>query len=535
MKNLSYLEGRKAFWCLIFLSAPFLHPPAHASKLASQTYFQQANTISGTISDAAGTLPGVSVSIKGKPGATLSDSNGSFRIEASPGETLLFSFLGYAAQEIPVKESATFNILLKPDTRTLQEVTVNAGYYSVKEKERTGSISKIAAADIENQPVTHALAAMQGRMAGVNITQTTGVPGGGFAIQIRGLNSLRSGGNDPLYVIDGVPYSSESVGSFSTSSLLGGATSPLNSINPDNIESIEVLKDADATAIYGSRGSNGVVLVTTKKGRSGKTQLTAAYSHGTGRVTRIMDLMKTEQYLAMRREAYANDGITNYPANAYDINGAWDTGRYTDWQKELIGGIAAFTNLNMALSGGTGGNQFLLSGNLIRQTTVYPGEFRYKKGNVHASASHESQDGKFNISFSAGYTVQDNNQPYLDLTRESRLLAPNAPALFNEQGGLNWQNNTFSNPLRHLNGQYGSLTQDQSDASISDASYIRLKNIALTYDLPERWMPKVKCRLSLNGQNLATFTKFRGADPEFQMYDRLPPLKIVTTGIQLTF
>src|SRR5690606_12986592 len=150
---------------------------------------------------------------------------------------------------------------------------INAGYYKVSDKEKTGSIVRVTAAEIENQPVSNPLAAMQGRMAGVNIVQNTGVPGGGFSVRIRGRNSIRADGSEPLYIVDGVPYPSQSLGNASVSTVLGATPqNPLNGINPNDIESIEVLKDADATAIYGSRGANGVVLITTKKGKSGKTR-----------------------------------------------------------------------------------------------------------------------------------------------------------------------------------------------------------------------------------------------------------------------
>ncbi|MGC4041885.1 MAG: SusC/RagA family TonB-linked outer membrane protein [Flavobacterium sp.] len=436
----------------------------------------QPTTINGTVTDTNGALPGVTVTVKGSSVSTITDNAGSYSITAATDGILVYSYIGYKSVEYAIGGKTKIDIVMAEDATTLKEVTVNAGYYNVKDKERTGSISKIGSKDIEKQAVTNVLAAMQGRMAGVNITQGTGVAGGGFAIQIRGLNSLRNTGNDPLYIIDGVPYSSEAIGSFSTSGVLGGLTNPLNSINPDTIESVEVLKDADATAIYGSRGANGVVLITTKKGKQGKTKFTANYSKGAGRVTRFMDLMNTEQYLAMRREAYANDGITTYPANAYDLNGAWDQNRYTDWQKELTGGTAEYTNLNATVTGGNSSTQFLISGNFSKQTTVFPGDFRYKKGNFHITANHESENKKFRISFSGGYTVQDNNQPYLDLTRDSRLLAPNAPALYDANGNINWQNNTFSgNPIRHLNGTFNAVTYDLLANSI--VSYSILPNL----------------------------------------------------------
>lgn len=472
MKIHSYCKGRKAFCCLIFLSAPFLHPPANANELANTTYFQQTSTVSGTVSDANGTLPGVTVSVKGKPGSVLSDAKGGYRIEAAQGDTLAFSYLGYAALEIPVSNQSSIDALLVPDSRNLQEVTINAGYYSVKDKERTGSIASINAKDIATQPVSNALAAMQGRMAGVSITQNTGTAGGGFSIQIRGTNSLRAEGNAPLFIIDGVPYSSDPVGLNQTNTVQPTATSPLNNINPGDIESLEVLKDADATAIYGSRGANGVVLVTTKKGKKGKASFTASASRGFGEVTRFMKLMDTQQYLAMRAEGFANDGITQYPADAYDINGTWDPARYTDWQEELLGGTAEITNLSASLSGGSELTQFLVGGNLSTETTVFPGDFQYRKGNLRFSLNHSSADRKFSLSLSAGYTLQDNDQPSKDLTAAAWGTPPNAPALYGADGALNWENNTFANPLGSQEGKSLAKTKDL------------VANAVLSYELP---------------------------------------------------
>ena len=309
--------------------------------------------LQGTVRDAQGVLPGVTVLVKGTATGTMTDVNGRFFIEAEPTAILVFSYVGYQTVEVTVGMQTEFTIVLVEDTTQLKEVVVNAGYYTVKDKERTGSISRVTASEVEQQPVTNVLAGMQGRMAGVNIVQETGMPGGGFAIQIRGINSLRSDGNAPLYVIDGVPYSSDTVGSFFTSSLYPTTTSPLNSINPNAIASIEVLKDADATAIYGSRGANGVVLITTKKGQQGKTTVQLRSQLGIGQVATFMDLMSTPAYLALRRQAFANDGITEYPEWAYDVNGVWDMNRSTDWQKELLGRTAILQQYDGSVSGGS--------------------------------------------------------------------------------------------------------------------------------------------------------------------------------------
>jgi len=473
MKNLSLNKGRPSCLC-IFIFAILVFQPIRASQLTLENYsLQMQQIITGNVTDATGPLPSVTVTIKGTTISTVTDEKGDFSIPANPTDILVFSFLGFASQEILVGNQTSLKIVMTEDSTQLQEVTINAGYYSVKEKERTGSISRITSKDIETQPVTNVLATMQGRMAGVNVTQTTGVPGGGFNIEIRGLNSLRSNGNNPLYVIDGVPYSSDPIGTGINSNVLPTQPSPLNSINPDQIESIEVLKDADATAIYGSRGANGVVLITTKRGKAGKTRVTASLAQGVGVVTRKMDLLSTKDYLEMRQEGYANDGITTAPDYAYDANGTWSATRNTDWQKKLIGGTAEFTDMNASLSGGNELTQFLVSANFNKQGTVYPKDYDYKKGNLHLNLNHQSEDKRFKSSFTVGYTIQDNNQPRLDITYSALTLSPNAPELYMDNGALNWENNTFENPLGQLEGTYTAKTYDL------------IGNVSLSYQLTD--------------------------------------------------
>lgn len=454
--------GRRIFCPVLVGCSLIITHNAYAHQSIRQTttsYFYQQQQLTGTVSDISEPLVGVTIRVKGKQTVSLTDAQGKYSIDARAGDVLVFSYVGYKEQSITVTAGNVINVVLEEDATSLQEVTVNAGYYKVKDKERTGSIAKISAKDIETQPVTNVLATMQGRMAGVSITQTTGVSGGGFDIQIRGQNSLRAEGNSPLYIIDGVPYSSEAIGYSQTSGVLPTSSSPLNSINPSDIESLEVLKDADATAIYGSRGANGVVLVTTKKGKSGKTRFTANVSRGIGKATRFIDLMNTQQYLEMRREALANDGVAPGFMD-YDVNGTWDENRYTDWQEVLLGGTADYTDAQVSVSGGTAQTQFVAGGNYHKETTVFPGAFDYQKGNARISLNHQSADGRFGIVFSGGYTVQRNRQPGTDLTRAATVLAPNAPALYDDEGGLNWENSTWTNPLAALAGRGISKTHD---------------------------------------------------------------------------
>jgi TonB-linked SusC/RagA family outer membrane protein len=349
----------------------------------------------------------------------------------------------------------------------IEEVFLNAGYYNVKDKERTGSISKVTAKDIENQPVTNVLSAVQGRMSGVNITQNSGVPGGGFTIQIRGQNSLRttsnrqSDGNMPLYVVDGVPLSPPTTeySSISATALAGGVLNPLNSINPNNIESIEVLKDADATAIYGSRGANGVILLTTKKGKMGKLRVNFSTNYGISETISNLKTMNKDQYLQMRRKAYHNDGITNYPATAYDLNGTWDQNNEIDWRKTLIGNKATSNNTQLSLSGGSDTTNFLVSLGHNEQSTVFGRDFRYRINSFNSNLSHRSKDNRFLISVSNMFSEQKNNVVNTDMTRSAYTLPPVSPNLYQADGSLNWAGNTFNNPLAAYNAKYKNNTK----------------------------------------------------------------------------
>ncbi|RQO35354.1 SusC/RagA family TonB-linked outer membrane protein [Chryseobacterium sp. KBW03] len=390
-------------------------------------------------------------------------------------------------------------ILVKADTTTtvyntkvIDEVILNAGYYKVSKKEQTGSIAKVSAKEIENQPISNVLAAAQGRMAGVSIVQSSGVPGSGFQVQIRGKNSLRSDGNNPLYIVDGVPIGNEvKTFGFTSAILPMSSISPLNSINPNDIESIEVLKDADATAIYGSRGANGVILVTTKKGKSGRLSVSLNSSYALSNVMSRLKMMNTEQYLSMRRQAFFNSGISTYPANAYDVNGTWKTDRYTDWSKSLIGNTATASNTQLQLTGGSETTSFLLSLGHNEQSTVFGNDFKYTTNSITTNIAHRSKDKKLNLAVSNMFSIQKNNVINSDITRSAFSLSPNAPALYNDDGTLNWENNTWSNPVAAYNATYSN--QNIQHLTNLNIAYDLFKNITLklgggvNYQAFEEW------------------------------------------------
>jgi TonB-linked SusC/RagA family outer membrane protein len=418
-------------------------------------------TISGIITSGADPLIGVNVLVKNSARGSISDLEGRYSVTAAVNDTLVFTYLGYKPLEVAVGNAPILNVVMELDAQTLDAVVINAGYYKVSDREKTGSISRVTAKEIEKQPVNNPLEALQGRAAGVDITQNSGIAGGGFKVRIRGQKSIMAG-NEPLYIIDGVPYDTKTLGAGNTS---GGIIplaeiNPLNAINPEAIESIEILKDADATAIYGSRGANGVILITTKKGKEGKTKFTISSTTGIGHITRKMDLLNTEQYLEMRREAFANDGITEYPEYAYDVNGTWDQSRDTDWQEVLIGGTANIRKVMAEVSGGSATTQFLLSGLYQEETTVFLGNFDYDRITVNTSINHKSENEKFKLTFTGGYTLEKNNIPDRDFAFDAAGLAPNSPALYDEAGNLNWENSTWTNPLARL---YSSYKQDNNN------------------------------------------------------------------------
>jgi TonB-linked SusC/RagA family outer membrane protein len=290
---------------------------------------------------------------------------------------------------------------------------------------------------------------LQGRVPGLFIMQTSGLAGTSIKINIQGQNSIGNGSN-PLYVIDGVPIDAQLPATgidhvLSSSGVnFNGWGNPLNYLNPSDIESMEILKDADATAIYGSRAANGAILITTKRGKgdkAGKMKFDLNSQVGFGKMTRHLDMLNTRQYLDMRYEAFANDGIdwTSPSFSANDLK-VWDTTRYTNWQNELLSGTAKYTNLSASVSGGTATSRYLISGTYHKETTVFPfpHDFADNKGAVHFNLDANSTDNKFKLQFSGNFMADNNQLPQTDLTQTALLLEPNAPALLNEDSSINW-------------------------------------------------------------------------------------------------
>lgn len=426
----------------------------------------QTRTITGTVTAQQKPIQGASVFQQGTVTVATTNASGQYQLSISGKDAVIvIRHQDYPERRLQVGEKAVVDAELSPKENQIEEVVLNAGYYKVKEKESTGSIARVTAKDIENQPVNNVLSAIQGRMAGVSIVQNSGNAGGGYDVQIRGRNSLRNSinslndGNMPLYIIDGVPISGQLTSNYSIGTIPLQNINPLNSINPDDIESIEVLKDADATAIYGSRGGNGVILITTKKGKAQAVRLTVNTNTDLSRVTRRMKMMSTSDYIEMRKQAFSNAGVNAYPANAYDINGIWDQTRYTDWQRTLIGGTAENTGVQLGISGGSDKNTFSVNAGHNDQTSVFPGDHHYKLNTFSTHYNHRSVDNTLVIGLSNTFTLASNNNLNQDFTNKALSLAPDAPALYNASGSLNWENNTFANPLAQMNASYSNTTK----------------------------------------------------------------------------
>ncbi len=290
---------------------------------AFSAFAQQSVSGKVTSSDDGSGIPGVNILEKGTSNGTVSDADGNYTISVGANATLVFSFVGYAAQEVAVGSQTSVNVSMKSDITSLSEVVV-IGYGEVSKKDLTGAVASVKSEDFIKGVISSPEQLIQGKTAGVQITSASGEPGAGVNVRIRGTSSVR-GGNNPLFVVDGIPLTGDDVspGGADLGRGSSSARNPLNFINPNDIESIDVLKDASATAIYGSRGANGVVIVTTKSGKGKKRQIEYSSSVSVSEQAKFYDLLKKDQFLA---------GIAKFGGDPVALN----LGSSTDWQKEII-------------------------------------------------------------------------------------------------------------------------------------------------------------------------------------------------------
>lgn len=408
--------------------------------------------VTGKITDRNGNpLSGANVRIINQNRGTTSDEKGNFSLNAQGENAVLeVSYIGYSSKEVQVSSGSGFVEIILELAGNILDETVVVAYGTTSKRLNTGNVSSVSEKVISAQPVGNPVAALQGRVPGMMITASNGMPGSNFQVRIRGENSMKQG-NEPLYIVDGVPFNSIPLNQFSGSN---GEQSPLNAINPADIERIDILKDADATAIYGSRGANGVILIKTKKGTAGTTKVDASFYTGISKISNKMEMLNTQQYLQMRRDAFRVDSVAPTAANAPDLL-EWDQNKYTDWQELLIGKEARLSEAQVAVRGGNQQTRYLLSGTYRREEAVVLGDFYYKKGGVLLGLDHRNENGKFGISASLNYTTDYNNSAPTDVSQYF-YFAPNFP-IYNNDGSLYFFG-TGENPLAYLNRTYETRT-----------------------------------------------------------------------------
>ncbi|WP_236676149.1 SusC/RagA family TonB-linked outer membrane protein [Chryseolinea lacunae] len=345
----------------------------------------QGAALKGTVkSDAGEVLPGVNVLIKGSSRGTTTDGDGVFMLDnVKPEDVLTLSFIGYTTQEVTVGNQTTLNVTLATDVETLSEVVV-VGYGTQRKIETTGSIASVKSADLVQTPVSNVAQGLQARVAGVQITQNSSAPGGNVSVRIRGTNSI-NGTSEPLYVVDGIQIANS--GNIND-------VSPLSTINPNDIESIEVLKDASATSIYGARGANGVVLITTKRGKSGSTRVSYEGYYGVQEVRKTLDMMNASQFAQLENEVFKTQVYADPAAEGQGVN----------WQ-DLIFRSAPIQNHQLSVNGGSEKTQLALSMNYFNQDGIIINS-NFKRYSLRLNIDHKINDrvkmgtslmGSFNI------------------------------------------------------------------------------------------------------------------------------------------
>ena len=413
--------------------------------------FGQASTIRGTVKDEKGTtLPGVSVIVKETNTVTVTDGNGNYSISAPAGaKTLKFSFVGMAPQEISIEGKTQIDVALIEDIIDLNEIVV-VGYGTVKKSDLTGAVASINQKTLKEVPVTNVAQSMQGRVAGVEIQQTSTRPGDATQIRIRGVRSL-SATNDPLIIVDGIPF-----------------MGTLNDISPNDIKSVDILKDASATAIYGSRGSNGVILITTNRGEANNTVVKYSGYTGFGNVVKEYEVFNADEFIKYKSQP----GATTFPLITQEIAGQ-AAGVNTDWQK-LMYKTAKIQNHDISISGGnetiTGSTGF----GYYDETAVLPGQ-AYKRLSGRITLDIMAKEWlKIGINSQNAFAVRngENANNMFNMLANSPLVAP-----YDENGNIvkqpHYPREDSYSPL--LDKNLDLWTQERKRYSTLNSAFLEIK------------------------------------------------------------
>ncbi|RAV27811.1 SusC/RagA family TonB-linked outer membrane protein [Sinomicrobium soli] len=479
-----FITYQKVIWCLFFILGTGTY--GMQASVFTGTGDEQEIVVSGTVVDTGGIpLIGTSIRVEGTNNGALTDFDGKFTLSGvKEGAVLIVSYMGYETQKITVEGREEINITMKEDAQALDEVVV-VGYGTQRKSDLTGSVSSVTASDIEKAPALTMDQALQGRAAGVHITSTSAEPGGGASIRIRGSNSI-SGNNEPLIVLDGYPLAES--GEADGDSHTGQGGNPLSFLNPDEIESIEVLKDASATAIYGARGANGVVMITTKGGKVGKTRITFTSELTMSSVPDFPELLNGPDFGRLKdEERVANGNQPKY--DGLDGRPHWTDLPTTDWISQILR-TGASHRYQLGISGGTKASRYFISTNY----TKVEGVMKYtdfNRGNIRVNLNNTLSDKltlNTNINYARSLSNRSNEGSGYITTPGAIFNAykANPAAKDGELSEIDDENPQFQNPLSLLREQ----TNETSDENL-------LMNIHAIYDL----FPGLKLNLRAGANN----------------------------------
>jgi TonB-linked SusC/RagA family outer membrane protein len=434
--------------------------------------FAQAQTyqVTGIVSASDGPLVGATVVQVGTSIGTATDINGKFSLNVPAGATIRFSFIGFLPKDVVINSSINLDVLLEEDQSQLEEVVV-IGYGTVRKSDLTGSVSSIKSQDFVNTAISSIDQGLQGKVSGMVVSMGSGQPGAASAVRIRGTNSI-NGNNEPLYVIDGVFIVPESnVGAVS-----GPSLNPLSNINPADIESIEVLKDASATAIYGTRGANGVILVTTKRGKKGAAVVNVNYTHSSQELRHKIPMLNAAELAILGNEAADNADVDRRGIYASPTN----LGVGTDWQDEIFQ-MAPMDNLQVSVRGGSEGTGYAISANYFDQDGIIKNS-NFTKGNIRINL-----DQKLGKKFSIGTSLNLTRSALQGVVTDAESAIPSSvtswalafnPGLgvYDANGDYTFANNTSQPPVGNPVADINKTKQ------LSNSTRI-IGNLFLTYDI----------------------------------------------------
>lgn len=430
-------------------------------------------------------LPGVNIVEKGTTNGVVTDFDGKFSINVNDGNAVLVvSYIGHATLEVPISGRTSLTITLEESATGLEEVIV-LGYGSAKKSDLTGSVGQVSGAELTKSSGAVLQQALQGKVAGAQITQTSGSPGADLRVRIRGSNSVYYG-NDPLYVIDGVPVSDGS----------------LSYINPNDVESISVLKDASATAIYGARGANGVVMVTTKKGRAGATEVSIDYYSGVQNVAKKLEVLNAQEWATTARLFWTRFRDGGLLSRAYSEEEIANMGEGTNWQDEIYR-TAPIQNYDISVRGGNDKTKFFVSGNYYDQQGIAINS-RFQKGTLRVNLDHAIND-KFSIGLHLTPSYIVNKPIDSDIIYQGIIQNPVLPVR-NEDGSYSSQAEIWRTTGIYMSPEHQNPVQMAYERkNVVERSRL-LSDLSITYNILEGLTYKSTFGLYLDNRTGSSFT-----------------------------